>query len=70
VKRKTETNSGLLLRGFWGVANYLIVRLLRARGKNVEMQTLPFMNGLTLNSTKYCVSTHSNLKYVGSVKAV
>jgi hypothetical protein len=52
------------------VANYLIVLLLKARDKNVEMQTLPFMNGLTLNSTKYCVSAHSNLKYVGSVKAV
>lgn len=54
------------------MANYLIVLLLRARGKNVEMQTLPFMNGLTLNSTKYCVSIHShlNLKYVGSVKAI
>lgn len=52
------------------MVNYLILLLLGASVKNFEVQTLPLMNGLILNSTKYCVSAHPNLKYVDSVKAV
>ncbi|WP_267145368.1 hypothetical protein [Nostoc commune] len=39
--------------------------LLGASGKNMEVQTFPFMIGLTFSSSKYCIfSDRSNLEYL------